>query len=124
MSDRHAVGFVADNRIPPSPPPVTSTGPVGWLRENLFSSPLNAILTVLSLALVFYVVPQIVQWAFVDSVWFANSLDECRAKGDGACWAVIVHRFDQFIYGFYPAPLRWRPNLALVLLVVAGAYLL
>ncbi|HET7408678.1 MAG TPA: ABC transporter permease subunit [Paracoccaceae bacterium] len=125
MSDRQAMASVADGQIPPSPPPATSTGAIGWLRENLFSSPVNSILTLASLALIFWVVPGILEWAFLDAVWYAQSLDECRAvNADGACWAVIVQRFDQFIYGFYPEPLRWRPNLAFVLLVVSVAYVL
>ncbi|MFQ5567725.1 MAG: amino acid ABC transporter permease, partial [Paracoccaceae bacterium] len=36
-----------------------------------------------------------------------------------ACWAVINERFNQFLFGFYPAELYWRPVLAFVLLGVA-----
>lgn len=39
----------------------------------------------------------------------------------GACFSVIVERFWQFIYGFYPSELYWRPTLAFVLLIVAVA---
>ncbi len=125
MTDRHANGFVADSQIPPSPPPSTTSGPVGWLRENLFSGPVNTVLTLAALALVFWIVPGIIQWVFIDAVWHADSLEECRAiNSDGACWAVIVQRFDQFIYGFYPQELRWRPDLAFGLLLVALAYVL
>ena len=56
MSDRQAIGFVADAQIPPSPPPATSTGKVGWLRENLFSGPINSILTLASVALILWIV--------------------------------------------------------------------
>ena len=42
----------------------------------------------------------------------------------GACWAVIVDRFDQFIYGFYPEDLRWRANLAFILMLLAIAFVL
>ena len=125
MTDRHANGFVADIQIPPSPPPSTTTGPVGWLRENLFRGPINTVLTLVALALIFWIVPGIIEWAFIDAVWRADSLEECRAVNpEGACWAVIVQRFDQFIYGFYPEPLRWRPDLAFGLLLVALAYVL
>ena len=39
------------------------------------------------------IVPPILEWAFIDSVWNASSLTECREKGTGACWAVINERF-------------------------------
>jgi His/Glu/Gln/Arg/opine family amino acid ABC transporter permease subunit len=125
MSDRHALAFVADRQIPPTPPPASDTGTIGWLRENLFRGPVNTLLTLASIALILWIVPGIIEWAFVDAVWFASSLDGCREiNAEGACWAVIVERFDQFIYGFYPGPLRWRPNLAFALLLLALAYVL
>jgi general L-amino acid transport system permease protein len=124
MSDKHAA-FVANGTIPPSPPPASGTGAVGWLRENLFSGPVNSVLTIVSVGLIVWFVPGIIQWAFIDAVWQADSLEGCRAVDpEGACWAVIVERFDQFIYGFYPPELRWRPNLAFALLLVALAYVL
>ncbi|MEL6774466.1 MAG: amino acid ABC transporter permease [Pseudomonadota bacterium] len=116
--------FVADGVIPPSPPPPSTTGPVGWLRENLFSGPVNTITTLVIIGLIAWMVPDIVQWAFIDSVWFASSLAECRQLGEGACWAVIVERFDQFMYGFYPSEERWRPNIAFILMLVAFAFAL
>ncbi|MEM9140326.1 MAG: amino acid ABC transporter permease, partial [Pseudomonadota bacterium] len=114
------VAFVAAGSIPPSPPPPSTTGAVGWLRENLFSGVFNSILTVLAIILIVMMVPGMIQWAFVDGVWIASSLKECREiNSHGACWAVIVERFDQFIYGFYPEDQRWRPNLAFILLLAA-----
>ncbi len=121
MSD---VAYVSKGFIEPSPPPSTAAGPVAWLRENLFAGPVNTILTLVSLALLALLIPGIVQWAFVDATWVASSLSECREIGEGACWAVINERLPQFTYGFYPAELRWRPNLAFLLLLVAVAYAL
>ncbi|MEL6310808.1 MAG: amino acid ABC transporter permease [Pseudomonadota bacterium] len=124
MSDTsHA--FVASGPIPPSPPPATSSGPAGWVRENLFAGPVNSAVTVILIAMLLWYLPGIISWAFIDSVWFASSLAECREiNRHGACWAVIVERFDQFIYGFYPPELRWRPNLAFGLMLIAFAYAL
>ncbi|MEM8992563.1 MAG: amino acid ABC transporter permease [Pseudomonadota bacterium] len=119
MTERN-VSFVASGQIPPSPPPAATTGVMGWLKENLFSGPVNSAVTVICIGLVLWFLPGVIQWAFVDGVWIASSLKECREiNAAGACWAVIVERFDQFIYGFYPEELRWRPNLAFVLLLVA-----
>ncbi len=124
MPDR-ITPFVAQRVIPAEPPPPSTVGAIGWMRANLFRGPMNTFLTVAAVAMILWIVPGIIQWAFIDSVWIANNLSECRQiNPDGACWAVIVERFGQFIYGFYPAELRWRPNLAFVLLLVALAYAL
>ena len=43
MSETHAqtVAYVRDTMLPPQAPPVTERGAIKWLRENLFSGPLN-----------------------------------------------------------------------------------
>ena len=61
------------------------------------------------------------QWLFLDSVWVAESRDQCRDLGEGACWAFINARWNQFVYGFYPDHLQWRVDLAFILLIVAIA---
>jgi len=126
------VAFVAAGEIPPAPPPATSVGFIGWVRENLFSGWLNASLTAASIAVLIWLVPGLVEWLYLHSVWNANSLEECRATMDqrygegvrGACWAIIRERFTQFVFGFYPDTLWWRPITAFVLLFVALAPLL
>jgi len=123
------VAFVADREIPPSAPPASTVGAIGWVRENLFSGWFNSILTIVSVFVVLSVVWSVVEWAVLHAVWNANSLDECRALMDqsygegvrGACWAIINERFNQFMFGFYPSELYWRPILAFVLLFVAIA---
>ena len=55
----------------------------------------------------------------IDAVWWAGSRQECWDTGDGACWAIVTTRVDQFIYGDFPRAERWRANLAFVLLLVA-----
>ena len=117
----HTVAYVAERHIAPAPPPPSQTGAWLWLRENLFSGWLNAILTVLAIALIVWAVPGILDWALFDAVWYANSLDQCRELGEGACWAVIRARFNQLLFGFYPVDLYWRPTLAFALMFVALA---
>ncbi|MEZ5935238.1 MAG: ABC transporter permease subunit [Alphaproteobacteria bacterium] len=127
MSDTHSeaarsIAFVADHQIPASEPPVRTEGPVHWAKENLFSSPLNIALSLASIALVLWIVPPIIQWAFIDAVWTAGSLNECRQINPaGACWAMIHQRWQQYTFGFYPDELVWRPILAFVLMFVALA---
>ncbi|PJF10376.1 amino acid ABC transporter permease [Pseudorhodobacter sp. MZDSW-24AT] len=120
--------FVRTEMLPQQAPPITESGAVKWLRENLFSSVLNTILTILGIAAVAYLVIHIAPW-LSRSVWNANSLSECRqiiaeryGEGvTGACWAVIRERWPQYLFGFYPSHLYWRPVLAFVLLCVAVA---
>jgi general L-amino acid transport system permease protein len=122
--------FVRTKMLPQMDPPSSSVGPIGWARENLFSSWLNAILTILALALIVYVLSGIVPWV-ISPTWFATSLSECRdllaagsggeAGHGGACWGVIRERWAQLLFGFYPTEMYWRPILAFVLLGVALA---
>ncbi|MGC9369543.1 MAG: amino acid ABC transporter permease [Paracoccaceae bacterium] len=125
------VSFVRTEMLPEKAPPATSVGLIGWMRENMFSGWFNSILTLCSLAFIYYVLASILPWVFQSS-WTANSLNECReaigaAYGEGtsgACWAVIRERYLQLIYGFYPDHLYWRPNLAFVLTLAALAPIL
>ncbi|GJL90305.1 MAG: amino acid ABC transporter permease [Minwuia thermotolerans] len=111
--------FVASGDIPPSPPPSSVVGPVAWVRENLFSSIPNAIMTLAGLFIIYSLLASVIPWLFVNSVWNATSLGHCREIDNGACLAVIKERYLQFIYGFYPETERWRAILTFVLMVVA-----
>ncbi len=127
MSETHAqtVSYVRDSMLPEQAPPITETGAIKWMRENLFSSVLNGILTVVSLYVVYAVLASVIPWLF-NSVWDAGSLTECReilaAQGlgshDGACFAVLNDRWHQLVFGYYPSELYWRPILALILFLV------
>ena len=106
--------FYRTENIPQSPPPVSTVGIVGWMRANLFSSPFNTALTLLTLYLLYMIVPPLFQWAFIDSLWAGESNKDCRGIA-GACWVLVPKRFGQYIYGFYPEPERWRVNLTFIL---------
>jgi general L-amino acid transport system permease protein len=118
--------YVRREMLPPQTPPITQVGAIKWARENLFSGPLNTILTLASIYAVYWILAHIGPW-FLNSVWNAGSLAECRQILDGAsgaCFAVIKDRWAQLLYGFYPSNLYWRVNLALVLMFVAIAPIL
>lgn len=104
---------------PDLPPPTLSSGPIYWLKANLFSSWYNIALTALAVWFLWSVVPPIYNWAIGDAVLNASSRQECQQLGDGACWAFISERFELFIFGFYPGSQRWRPVLAFILLFAA-----
>jgi general L-amino acid transport system permease protein len=104
---------------PSLPPPLTARGPILWMRKNLFGSPLNIFLTLVSIYFLYLIVPGALNWAVFDAVVNAESRAECREIAGGACWALIKVRFSQFLYGFYPEHLRWRIDLVLVLFFLA-----
>lgn len=104
---------------PSLPPPQNSVGAVAWIRKNFFSSPLNIALTIISLYILYLLVPPMVQWVFIDATWSGTSKADCTAGG--ACWAFIAVYFDQFMYGLYPEAEYWRVNTALVLLIALVA---
>ena len=121
---KNNASFVRHELIKEQVPPVSERGLVKWVRENLFSSPFNAIMTVLSLWVIYSIVAGSAPW-FINGVWNANSVRECYDILDGvsgACFAVLKERFPQLIYGFkYPATEYWRPNITAILLLVALA---
>ena len=121
MSETNAP-FVRHKLIEEQVPPVTERGVVKWARENLFSSPFNVIMTILSLWVIYSIVKGSAPW-FLNGVWEAESVRECYDILDGArgaCFAVLKERFPQLIYGFkYPPTEFWRPNIAVILLLFA-----
>ena len=99
-----------------SPRTWSSVAALHWLRAQLFSSPLNTLLTLLTLWLLLATVPAMVDWFFLNSTVTATSAQECR-KVTGACWAVIVEKHRLILFGVYPYEEQWRPLLATLLLL-------
>ena len=101
-------------------PPVSRISALTWVREQLFSSPLNSLLTVLSVWLLMMSLPALFEWAFVNANVSATTGQECRATGSGpagACWAIIVEKHRLILFGTYPYDEQWRPMLATFLLI-------
>jgi general L-amino acid transport system permease protein len=120
--------FARTEMLPPQAPPITERGAVKWLRENLFSTPFNIALTLFGVATIYYLISSSLPW-WLNSVWNASSLSECRAiveasageGATGACWAMIREWWGAFIFGFYPPDQWWRPILAFGFLFAALA---
>ena len=123
MSDSTTSVRYAPGTHPDLPPPKRTTGVVGWMYQNLLSSRLNIALTLFGVYLLYLIVPPMVEWVFLKSIWTAESRNECWAKmevpEEAACWAFIKGRLNLFIYGFYPVAERWRVDFSFVLLVFA-----
>jgi len=79
------------------PAPTANKGIIFWLKENLFPDFKSSLFTLFGL----YVIYSIVE--------VVNS---------GARWIFIIEKFDQFMYGFYPESLHWRPNLVAIISIV------
>ncbi|AZQ69231.1 amino acid ABC transporter permease [Silicimonas algicola] len=126
MSDTHAesVAFVRETAIPPALPPATVSGPVKWMRDNLFPTWANGLLTVAALYIIYLILSSSLPW-LLGGIWNAESLAQCREILQGnsaACFAVLSERWNQLLFGFkYPPELYWRPTLAFVLLFIAAA---
>jgi general L-amino acid transport system permease protein len=95
--------------LPEPEPPVRGLTPRQWLRTNLFSSPANAVLTVVFGALVGWAAYRLARWVFVT-----------------ADWAIVRVNLRLFMVGLFPADELWRLwasgfVLAAVLGLAAGA---
>jgi general L-amino acid transport system permease protein len=108
----------------PHAPPASTVGAVGWLRQNLFNGWVNILLTLVSLYLIWLIIPPLVKFLIIDAVWDGAGRDDCLAekvgRPVGACWPFVRAKFTQLVYGFYPWDQHWRVDLAFVL----GAVLL
>ncbi len=116
-----AAANIAETRPRPS---VASTGPVGWMRANLFSGWWSSAVT---LVLGYFVIRWaigIVEWALIRAHWAvpmgANGQPDpsvCRAATDGACWAIIGEKYRFILFGLYPYDQQWRPSICVVLFI-------
>lgn len=91
-------------------PPNTKKGPVTWLKDNLFSTWYNIILTCLGLIILFFVFKGILTWAFTQ-----------------AQWEVIPANLQILSIGAYPLEQVWRVStviygLAVLLGLSAGIW--
>ena len=123
MSDR-TIAFVRTKEVPAMPPPPNAAGPMKWIKDNLFATPTNGVLTVLAFLAIYMILSGAIPW-MVNGIWTSPSLAVCREILDGtvgACFAVLAERWNQLLFGFqYPADIYWRPGLAFTLLFVAAA---
>lgn len=88
--------------------PSNTRGLLHWTLDNLFSSPLNTMASLLILILSYMAILPFIDWAIIDATFVGDSKASCGS--DGACWIFIVHKIDFFIYGFYPEEEIYRIN--------------
>jgi general L-amino acid transport system permease protein len=114
--------FVRRELIAAKAPPYAAAGAWLWAREHLFGSVLNCMLTVVGGALLVAVLWPTIRFLLIDAVWTGSDRDACisqdAGRAIGACWPFIAAKFNQFMYGFYPADEQWRVSLTYALGVV------
>ncbi len=126
--DKLFVGFIRTENSVALPPPTPATGAGAWVRANLFSSVSNTILTLISVALIYLLLSQLLPFAVFDATFTGQDRTACLASATrpepGACWSFISTFINYFIYGSYPVELRWRVNLVYVLFFMSMIWVL
>ena len=97
-------------------PPIKESGVIFWVRKNLLSSPTNILMTMLSIYLLYIIIPPFVKWALIDANFTGHTKADCG--GDGACWIFIREKLKMFIFGFYPQVELWRAKLTMALAAI------
>lgn len=109
---------IRTEEAPLLPAPVSTTGVIGWMRQNLFSSISNTILTVVGIYIAYWMIAPFIQFAFVDAVWTGENREACLPSDgghSGACWAYVDAYLPQFIYGRFPVEERYRVDIVYAL---------
>lgn len=107
-----ALAYVRQAPEPEEAPPMLSSGALAWARANLFSSIGSTFVTIGCIALLAYLLPQLVAWAATRATWSASDGVLCRQHQDGACWAFVIAKWDYLRFGSYPVAERWRVDVA------------
>lgn len=82
-----------------TPPTMTAPSALTWVRENLFNTWYNGILTIICLVAIAWVLSGLISWIF-----------------GAAQWAVIATNLRLFFIGRYPSDLYWRVWLSVAIL--------
>ena len=102
--------------LPDKPAPADVVGVIPWLKDNLFPTPLNSLVTLALLAFFVTVIPPLFDWLLFSANWSGTTQDACTNK-DGACWVFVIAWSKQFFYGSYPIEEVWRIHTCLIALV-------
>ncbi|MEO1287206.1 MAG: hypothetical protein AAFV93_05510, partial [Chloroflexota bacterium] len=97
--------YVSQTEPEAKPPPALETGIIKWIYENLASSVLNVILTLIGIAIIWLSITGLTTWIVRDANWFS-----------------ITANFRNFMLGRYEAAYEWRATWTLFISVfIMGA---
>jgi len=97
---------------PPAP------GKLEDLRRRFFATPLQALMSLISLAIMAFITWKLLNWAVFSAVFTTSGGPEACQAVAGACWSVIAARWRIIFFGLYPFEEQWRSALACVAVVV------
>jgi len=97
---------------PPAP------GKLEDLRRRFFATPLQAVMSLICLAILAFIVWKLLNWAVFQAVFTTSGGPEACQAAAGACWSVIAARWRIILFGLYPYEEQWRSALACVTVVV------
>ena len=83
MTARPSSAYVRREEAPVLPPPVGTAGVTGWLRQNLFASPGNTLVTVVFGLFLGVIAWSIIDWALIRAVWTGQDREACAVDGAG-----------------------------------------
>lgn len=111
MADKksyYQMSYTAPDEPPPGrKPPVMSTGAIAWLRENLFSSVFNSILTVVTAAFLIWLIGG-------SLLWFVRDAE----------WNVVTSNMRLLMVGQYDPEQIWRVGLVTLLMLGLSGFAL
>lgn len=94
--------YVSQQEPEAKSPPALETGVLKWIRENLFNSSMNTVLTILGALLIYYTVSSITNWVVRDANWLSVSIN-----------------IRNYMLGSYEREYEWRVSLTLFISVFA-----
>lgn len=95
----------------------SSTG-IRSLKRRFFSTPLDAIITLVCLWTLAYLFWKILNWAVLSAVFNSEGGAAACKAASGACWTVIADRWRIIMFGLYPYEEQWRSALACIVVVL------
>lgn len=99
----------------------SNQGVVGWAYRNLFSSPLNVVLSLLGIWIVYKIFSSLITWALLKATWVGNSAEACDRAG--ACWVFVKENILFITFGFFPQEHIWRPTMVGIIAFILIAIL-
>lgn len=81
---------------PPAP------GRLEDLKRRFFVTPLQALLSLVSLAIMASLAWKLLNWAVFSAVFTTSGGPEACQAAAGACWSVIAARWRIILFGLYP----------------------
>jgi len=107
-------------------PPIVEVGVLGWLKQNLFRTWYDTLLTIVSLALIYWVMERIIGWAIIRATFTSETCQAAKiaaietGEPAGACWGVVITNIEVLMVGRYPAEYVWRIWHCVGLLIALG----